>query len=497
MLFLLVFLFFFFNSGLFAADEFSLDQISSLFPSEGFEHGIEFWKLIFVRYSEKDAVFHDRDDLRLIYSVRSFERRRDASNAEWRRQAQAVRAEQSNLQLVLNDIARYGPNSGRLQSEHRQIVDLLKKNGYSVSASLCKRLANNMRHQRGIKEKFQAGLVRSGRYLSAMEAVFEQSGLPVVLALMPHVESSFDYAAYSRVGAAGMWQFMLGTGRLYDLRIDGYLDERLDPLTATRAAARYLKDNYDALGTWPLALTAYNHGRNGMLRARKQYGSDFRRIVKNYQSRSFGFASKNFYPEFLAAVEIARNYEKYFGALPINPPLEHEIVSLDKWVHVDHCISLPEVTEDVLRDYNPQLTPQFWRGSRLLPAGLQLRVPKSHARELAALIEAAPAAEQYRVQSGDNLSTIARKFGISAAHLQRINGLRNPNRIYPGQTLYVMSGAPSMDRSAPKSYRVQRRDTLISIARKFGISLESLLNANKIPNANQIYLGQMLLIPIG
>ena len=133
--------------------------------------------------------------------------------------------------------------------------------------------------------------------------------------MLPHVESSFNPRAYSKVGAAGLWQFMRSTGRRY-MRIDGAVDDRLDPFRSTEAAAQLLAYNYRVLGTWPLALTAYNHGTAGMRRAKETLGTDdIVRIVRNYTSRTFGFASRNFYVSFLAALEIDRNPEKYFGSL--------------------------------------------------------------------------------------------------------------------------------------------------------------------------------------
>ena len=131
---------------------------------------------------------------------------------------------------------------------------------------------------------------------------------------MPHVESSFDPYAYSKVGAAGLWQFMRSTGRRF-LRIDAAVDERLDPYRATEAAAQLLSYNYRLLGSWPLAITAYNHGAEGMRRAREQLGTDdIVRIVRDYHSPTFGFASRNFYVSFLAALTVSRRIPKSISA---------------------------------------------------------------------------------------------------------------------------------------------------------------------------------------
>jgi membrane-bound lytic murein transglycosylase D len=153
-----------------------------------------------------------------------------------------------------------------------------------------------------------------------MERIFAEVGIPLELTRLPHIESSFENRALSKVGAAGMWQIMPATGRLY-LRVDRVVDERLNVRAATLAAARILRDNYEKLGTWPLAITAYNHGPNGMRRAVDTVGTtDFGVIVQQYRGPLFGFASRNFYAEFLAALDVSQNYKQYFGDLLFTEP---------------------------------------------------------------------------------------------------------------------------------------------------------------------------------
>src|SRR6185369_13293637 len=171
---------------------------------------------------------------------------------------------------------------------------------------------------------FREGIIRSGRYLDAFQQVFEKEGVPMDVALLPLVESSFENRALSNAGAAGIWQFTRGTGRMY-LTVNRKLDERLDPTKATRAAARLLHDNYNALGSWPLAITAYNHGRAGMMRAQSEVGSsDITKVISEYRGSLFGYASMNFYSEFLAAVDVYNSYEQYFGQLVLDQPSSAE-----------------------------------------------------------------------------------------------------------------------------------------------------------------------------
>ena len=168
--------------------------------------------------------------------------------------------------------------------------------GPNPSAILLRDATQRIRFQLGQADRFKEGLIRSSSWQTHIAETFANQGLPPELAVLPHVESSFNAAAYSKVGAAGLWQFMRSTGRRY-MRVDDAVDERLDPYRSTEAAAQLLAYNYRVLGSWPLALTAYNHGAAGMRRARETVGTDdFVKINRTYNSRTFGFASRNFFP---------------------------------------------------------------------------------------------------------------------------------------------------------------------------------------------------------
>ncbi|TMA78808.1 MAG: lytic transglycosylase domain-containing protein [Deltaproteobacteria bacterium] len=187
-----------------------------------------------------------------------------------------------------------------------------------------------IRSQRGAKEHFAEGLRISGRYMAQMQKIFRDEGLPVELAYLPLVESSFNIRARSGVGAVGMWQFMAETGKKF-MRVDAAVDERRDPMASTRAAARLLKENYRILGNWPLAITAYNHGTDGIFRGIKAVESDnLVDLIQRYQSPTFGFASKNFYAEFLAVVDIATNSDRYFPFLRTHRPVALREVEITK-----------------------------------------------------------------------------------------------------------------------------------------------------------------------
>ncbi|MFQ5739757.1 MAG: LysM peptidoglycan-binding domain-containing protein [Acidobacteriota bacterium] len=479
--------------------EFKLEQISRHFPAQGFENQIRFWRNVFTVYGERDVLLHDRKDVRIIYEVVHFKEGVKGNPREARRQQKQLQRKEKHLISLLNELRR-GKDPVRLSPEHQKIVARLRSLGYQPSASLYRKLSRAIRQQRGIKEKFREGIVRSGRYIERLEEIFRLRGLPEELALLPHVESSFSYGARSKAGAVGLWQFVRSTGRHY-LRINRYVDERLDPLRSTEGAAQLLGENFETLGTWPLAVTAYNHGRNGILRAKKRHGSDIRTISRKYNSRLFGFAGRNFYPEFLAAVEVVKNYEKHFGPLELMPPLRFESLVLRKSFKTSYLTRVQGLSEEVLKEYNPYLTRRVWR-RKVLPAGITLRLPVGTAGQVAGILKKArPEAASvkvladgsvlYRVRWGDTLGGIASRLGTSVRYLQQANHIRNRNRIYPGQTLVIQRGS----KKRPLQYRVQSGDTLAAIARRFRTSITALRDSNRIRNPNQIFLGQVLIIP--
>lgn len=393
-------------------------------------------------------VFHDLNDLRLIYGVVTFEKSVAQDVREAVRQKERLVQERRELQEIFRDLSEGGTDPARLSARHRELLDRLRSWGYSISSESLRERAEKIRYQRGIKEKFSEGIIRSGRYLPLIESIFRREGLPAELALLPHVESSFDHRAYSRSAAAGIWQFIPSTGRRF-LTINALVDERLDPIRSSEAAAQLLKENYLKLGNWPLAITAYNHGANGMLRAKQLHGPDLRLIIERHQSPSFSFASQNFYAEFLAAVEVARNHTKYFGRLDIAKPLRFDALHLKRDYAVRDFTRVSGLSEAILKDYNPQITGQVWGGTRSLPAGLPLRVPPGRGAEAA----------------------------------RRLNGAR------PASDLVLARAGGSV------RYRVQPGDTLTAIARRFGTSVTTILSANQISDQNRIHLGRILLIP--
>jgi membrane-bound lytic murein transglycosylase D len=289
------------------------------FPvSVAMEERIRFWVRIFTAVSRNELLLHDRDDLRLIYDVLPIGAAHPTALAEAARR----RYDGTLTLLAISDAV--GPLD--LVSPERMRVRAVAGNRGTAAYA---RAAGNVRAQRGMRETFAEGIVRSDAYLPGIQKTFKEEGLPPELVYLPHVESSFNARAISRAGAAGLWQLGQETARKL-LRVDGPVDERLDPVRSTAAAAKHLKRARDVLGSWPLAVTSYNHGVAGIVRARNAVGTDsLDDIIRGYEGPTFRFASQNFYAEFLAAVHVARYARHYFPDIRRVPVQQYVVRSGD------------------------------------------------------------------------------------------------------------------------------------------------------------------------
>jgi membrane-bound lytic murein transglycosylase D len=476
---------------------------------------VEFWKRIYSEVDTAGGLLHDSEELSRVYEVI-----RLPSDATPQGRERLLRQRREHYQALLRRLA--GGRRSNLDAEERRVLDLFAA---GVSDATLRRAAEQVRFQLGQADKFRAGLIRQGRWRAYMRGVFAERGLPVELASLPHVESSFNPMARSHVGASGLWQFTRSTGRLF-MRVDHVIDERNDPWLATVAAARLLSANYQHTQSWPLALTGYNHGVGGMMRAARQLGTrDMATIIARYQSRSFGFASKNFYGEFLAALEVEENAERYFGRLAIEAPENPEIAVLPSYYRPSTLAAAFDVSPDSLRAANLALVDGVWSGQRLIPKGYALRVPRNPLRPNPEVVLASiPATErhveqvreaQYRVRRGDTLSRIAARHGVRTKDLMAANGIRRANRIrvgqvleIPGRTRVVVASAPAPREpavpatpepsvSTAASYRVRSGDTLGKIARRHGVSERTLAAHNGIRDMRLVKVGQELEIPPG
>ena len=234
-----------------------------------------------------------------------------------------------------------------------------------VSNGTLRAAIGQIRFQQGLRDRFREGLERSGRWREHVNREFQALGVPIEIAALPHVESSYNPAARSHVGASGIWQFTRSTGRRF-MRVDHVVDERNDPFEATRAAGQLLAYNYSITGNWPMAITAYNHGLGGVRRAMREFGDTaYVDILRNYKGRTFGFASRNFYVAFLAAKEVDQNVQKYFPGLTPETPVNYSEAKLTNYVAVPELSKAMGISAGKLAEHNPRIAGDCLAGQQV------------------------------------------------------------------------------------------------------------------------------------
>ncbi len=428
---------------------------SEPFPEpEALRPAVAFWMRVYLESSTDGGFLHDARYLGVVYELVRFDGERNS-----RRREAIVERNKDRWKDALDRLALGAePRDEREREVLRAFNQAL---GRDPDLRDLREAKQRMRFQLGQRDKFRDGVIRSGAYEAEMRAHFREQGMPEDLAFLPHVESSFNVHAYSKYGAAGAWQFMRGTGKRF-MKVDYVVDERLDPITATRGAARLLRENYGVLGSWPLALTAYNHGAAGMNRAVNKLGtSRIEVIVERYDSRSFGFASRNFYAQFLAARRIVRAYESYFGPLERDEPRVVDTVSMPFYADVSDLERNLGVSRETIAELNPALRPPVFRSGKRIPKGYTLRLPAGTvvgdaSTWLAAVPKASRHPDQhenryYTVRRGDTLGRIAARNRTSVTALVAENDIGARRPIYPGQVLQIpdRSGGSAPD---PKSF---------------------------------------------
>ena len=408
------------------------DQAFPNYPS--IKNNVSFWEKVYAQYPSTKGFIHDSQDLSIIYEIVDI-RKTDQPGARRFNKKKIKKIKSRYRNILLKLAAGHPPQS----EAERKVASLYGSKG---SREVWRQAADNIRFQTCLKDRFSEGITRSGRYLKEIKSIFRSYGLPTDLAYLPHVESSFNYKAYSKFGAAGIWQFIRSTGRRF-MTISYTVDERRDPLLSAHAAAKYLRENYQKLNSWPLALTAYNHGATSMVRAQKAHGN-YEMVFKHYENRRFGFASKNFYAEFLAARRIAKNYKKYFKNLPIDSPIEPQSVTLKEYASVEDLARHFDTDIETIKSYNPALRKPIFAGQKYVPKGYALKLPKTIPIKLTQVPDHIYKHEQkrsrfYRVERGDTAGKIAMMHKVRLSALKDINQLGRRATIYVGQNLRIPS----------------------------------------------------------
>ncbi len=310
----------------------------------------QFWLSIYTKYSTSQGVLHDPENLDKIYGSIDF---KDIDKDESLDRYQKQRARDKFVEERKKEIAE------------QQSIEVSK-----------------IRFQLGQSDRMKDALFFSGRYRDEMETIFMEAGLPKELVRMVYVESSFNVLARSKVGASGLWQIMPRTARPYRM-LKKSVDLRNNPMDATRVAAKLLKMNFNILGSWPLAITAYNHGANGIKKIVDKYGTNsLPDLIQTVSSRpSFGFASRNFYACYLAVLEVEKNALKYFPTLKWSEPFESESIKLKKALSYRDLVKVFDDDEEKLQVFNPHLLSSTRRAYGEVEAGVFLQIPRGKSLE--------------------------------------------------------------------------------------------------------------------
>jgi membrane-bound lytic murein transglycosylase D len=429
----------------------------NLFPIyKSIKPNVDFWKSIYSQYTTKQNVVHDNIHLDIVYEIIPLEAS-TTRNAR-RRNSQKNRNSLKKYQGILKKLAT--SNSPKNDDELK-IANLWKK--YYRGPETYIAAARNIRIQKGQKDRFINGVIRSGAFLEQIKSIFRQNGLPEDLAYIPHVESSFNYKAYSKFGASGIWQFTRSTGRRY-MTVNYEVDERRDPIRATYAAAKYLKNSYKMLQNWPMSITSYNHGLNGVKRAWKKH-HNYENIFNSYKGRLFKFASRNFYSEFIAAREVAKNYKTYFGHLKLATVNHTKAIEIPGYASAKKIAAYFNMSVSRLQDLNPALKSTVFEEQKFIPVGYLLRVPNekkyiAKATEMPSdlFTDRQKRLAFYRVQRRDTIISISKRLQVPKSHLILANNLDSRARIYVGQVLRV----PTIEEAAIllKKYQASRKQEL-------------------------------------
>ena len=355
----------------------SSDRIDDSFMiADNMRQRVGFWFDIYTLYDSKKYVFHHSDYPWIVFHVINLAPFEDGPAHKWTKYHKAQNFKKSEFLRIQRNLQNLAKKShAKLNDEEKHLVSLVSQ----IPGNLRKNLKNAsfaMRSQLGQKDFYLSGLKNYNAYRAEMEAIFARHKLPGELTRLPLVESSFNVNARSKVGASGIWQIMPGIGKKF-LSINDYIDERNSPLKATKASAKILKENKMILKHWSHAVTAYNHGPNGLRKGSRVAGStDIGKIIEKYNGDSFGFASKNFFASFLAALHAEKYQTEIFGQVDVLPHQDTEELKLKRSVELHKLASVTNMElEDLLR-LNPDIGISATNKKFKLPKNFVLIVPR-------------------------------------------------------------------------------------------------------------------------
>ena len=440
----------------------------------------QFWLKIYTQFTTDQGIFHDAEKIHIEYGQLDFStisRQADLSpvRKELARKKMAKEFRKGILaQLDRCHQALVKGNSNLLNAEDRRIYDLFASDA-DPKKFLKAKDKKRLRFQLGQKDRIVQGIFFSGRYLEEFEEIFRAEGVPLELSRLAFVESSFNVLARSKVGASGLWQIMPSAAR-GSLKMNPAVDKRNYPRLATQKAAQILRFNYNLLKDWPLAITGYNHGPHGVARLLKfQKVSSLDELVENVgHKKRLGFASRNFYASFLAALEAERNANQYFGeSIRWSKPLEAKEIKISFPIYYRDILDWFDGDSKRAELFNPHIMHLARKNKIPIPRETYLMVPARKVDEI-----------QSKLSSFTNFQgPRSRKPSSGDPATERSTEPQSTIRAAASST------------SSSETYTVQKGDSIWSIAREFGLSRSELLRANPKIVPELLKVGDTLIIP--
>jgi membrane-bound lytic murein transglycosylase D len=345
----------------------------------------EFWVKIFRRYKTSATVIHDPEYVDIIIDVVDFDNYKQKYNngrpLNRNEKREILTRYVERYQIAINRLQKIGKKALEYGPMEQRVLQVYSRRQETLSRLFTEEVY--LRTQQGLADEFSRAADRADTYLPYMERIFRNRGLPIELTRIAFVESMFNREALSKVGATGIWQFMPDTARSF-MTVNKYIDERRSPLKASYGAALLLEQNHRLLKSWPLAITAYNHGPGGMQKAVRTVGSrELDDIIRRYSAGSFGFASRNFYGEFLAARQVYKDLYQQ-NQLTHKNPMKIDHIRLEKPASIHQIVTHTPLKQDVLQEYNECLLPKSFAAGRHqpLPVGFELIVPQAMSEQV-------------------------------------------------------------------------------------------------------------------
>lgn len=461
-------------------------ETNSFAPPKKMDSAVKFWISIYTEYQSHQGVLHDIDNLNVVYEKIDFDFIDSNSGLTESQKAKAREnlLEERKKQIVasLKKLSNGTPEEDL--SDFDKNLRKLWENQGGVCAIKQAAVIDRVRFQLGQSDRMKEAIFLSGRYLPMMEETFKNAGLPTQLTRLVFVESSFNVLARSKVGASGLWQIMPSAAR-GRLKVNKVVDLRNHPQKATELAAKMLKFNFEMLGSWPLAVTGYNHGPYGVKRlVERNKTRELGDLIETGEGRRFGFASRNFFASFLAALEVESKAGTYFPGIKQDIPYRFTHLKPKAPIFFKDLVEAFNGDRSLAQLYNPHLQRLAYRNLVPLDRNSYLVVPVEKKDEIHKTLESTLAKNIALVDSATNTGDSSSKKSDNSKGKQK-------ERFSERQ---VAASTTILESSEQRTYKVNRGDTLYQISKQFGVSIKSILSANDLKRS-RIRVGQVLQLP--